>query len=244
MSYGMQYEPYQGAYPVAQAPADTRAAFIRKTYGHLAGAMLAFVAIEAALFSSGVAFPLVAKLFSIPYSMLILMVAFIGGGYAAQAMAQSATSKLAQYAGLGLYVLLEVVIFLPLLVLAELKFPGQYMALQAGVVTLAAFAGLTLVVATTGKDFSFLRPILMIGSFVALGVIVCAILFGASNLIGSVFSGFMILLAAGYVLYSTSNVMHHYREDQYVAAALQLFAAVALMFYYILRLFMSSSSSD
>jgi FtsH-binding integral membrane protein len=131
-----------------------------------------------------------------------------------------------------------------LLALAELKFPGQYIALQAGVVTLAAFAGLTLVVATTGKDFSFLRPILMVGSFVALGVIICALLFGAAYLLGAIFSGAMILLAAGYILYSTSNVMLYYSEDQYVAAALELFAAVALMFYYVLRLFLQLQSSN
>jgi hypothetical protein len=48
----------------------------------------------------------------------------------------------------------------------------------------------------------------------------------------------MVALASGYVLYSTSNALHHYRTDQHVAAALSLFAAIALMFYYILILFM------
>ena len=243
MSYGMSFEEHR-PFAVAEASANTRAIFIQRTYGHLAGAILAFVALEAALFSTGLAWTLLKVLFSVPYAMLFLMVLFIGGGYAAQAMARSANSKAAQYAGLGLYIVLEAIIFLPLLALAELKFPGQYIALQAGVVTLAAFAGLTLVVATTGKDFSFLRPILVVGSFVALGVIVCALLFGAAYLLGAIFSGAMILLAAGYILYSTSNVMLYYSEDQYVAAALELFAAVALMFYYILRLFLQSRSND
>jgi uncharacterized protein len=49
----------------------------------------------------------------------------------------------------------------------------------------------------------------------------------------------MIALASGYILYDTSNVMHRYRTDQYVAAALALFASVALLFWYILRLMMS-----
>jgi FtsH-binding integral membrane protein len=48
----------------------------------------------------------------------------------------------------------------------------------------------------------------------------------------------MILLASGYILYDTSNVLHHYRTDQYVAASLALFAAVALLFWYVLRLLM------
>ena len=41
------------------------------------------------------------------------------------------------------------------------------------------------------------------------------------------------------ILYDTSNVLHHYPEDRYVAGALQLFASVALMFWYVLRIFMS-----
>jgi uncharacterized protein len=47
-------------------------------------------------------------------------------------------------------------------------------------------------------------------------------------------------LASGYILYNTSNVLHHYRTDQHVGAALELFAALALLFWYVLRIFMSS----
>lgn len=75
-----------------------------------------------------------------------------------------------------------------------------------------------------------------------MGLIVCAILFGFN--LGVLFSGVMVGLAAGYILYDTSNVMHHYRTDQYVAASLALFASVALLFWYVLRLVMSFSSSD
>ena len=50
--------------------------------------------------------------------------------------------------------------------------------------------------------------------------------------------GAMIGFASMYILYETSNVLHRYRTDQYVAAALALFAAVALLFWYILRLLM------
>jgi hypothetical protein len=50
----------------------------------------------------------------------------------------------------------------------------------------------------------------------------------------------MIGFAGAAILYDTSNVLHHYPEDRYVGAALQLFASVALMFWYVLRLFMGS----
>ncbi len=46
-------------------------------------------------------------------------------------------------------------------------------------------------------------------------------------------------LAGAAILYDTSNVLHHFPEDRYVGAALQLFASVALMFWYVLRLFMA-----
>jgi FtsH-binding integral membrane protein len=48
----------------------------------------------------------------------------------------------------------------------------------------------------------------------------------------------MIVLASGYILFYTSNVLRHYRVNQHVAAALALFAAVALLFWYIVQLFM------
>ena len=66
-------------------------------------------------------------------------------------------------------------------------------------------------------------------------------LFGLS--LGLWFSFAMVGLAAAYIIYDTSNVLHNYRTDQHVGAALELFASVALMFYYILRIFMSERRS-
>jgi FtsH-binding integral membrane protein len=242
-SYDLSYD--EGRYSAAHAAASERTAFIRRTYGHVAGAILAFVAIEAALFSSGVADQLVEKLFfgTGRIAWLVLLGVFVVGGFVAQSMARSATSKAVQYAGLALYIGLEVVIFLPLLYLAQKMFPGQYVAAQAGIVTLAAFAGLTIAVFVSGKDFSFLRPILWAASFAALALIVVSLIAGFSlDGIGPWFSLAMVILAAGFIVYDTSNVMHHYRTDQHVAAALALFASVALMFYYVLRLFLYSRS--
>ncbi len=90
----------------------------------------------------------------------------------------------------------------------------------------------------TRKDFSFLRGVLMWGGVVAMLAIVGGILFGFE--LGTWFSVAMIGFAGAAILYDTSNVLHHFPEDRYVGAALQLFASVALMFWYVLRLFMSS----
>ena len=76
----------------------------------------------------------------------------------------------------------------------------------------------------------------------ALGVIVCAALFNFQ--LGVWFSGAMVILAAGYILYDTSNVLHRYHTEQYVAASLALFASVALLFWYVLRIVMAFSGRD
>ena len=57
---------------------------------------------------------------------------------------------------------------------------------------------------------------------------------------GVFFSVALIAFAGAAILYDTSNVIHHFPEDRYVAASLELFASVALMFWYVLRLFIAS----
>src|SRR5207253_3955254 len=112
-----------------------------------------------------------------PFSWLIVMVAFIGVSYLARYWATNGGSPGLQYAGLGLYVLAQALIFVPLLYVAIVVLPrvsgdptaGAHIVGQAGILTLCLFAGLTAVVFFTGKDFGFLGPIIMIVSFVALG---------------------------------------------------------------------------
>jgi len=157
-------------------------------------------------------------------------------GWIASRAANSATSKGAQYAGLAGYVVVEALIFVPLLYVAELKAPGVISS--AALVTFMGFAGLTGIAFYTRKDFSFLRGIMMWGGIGALILIGASILFGFQ--LGVFFSVAMVVFAGAAILYDTSNVIHHFPEDRYVGASLQLFASAALMFWYILRLFMAS----
>lgn len=227
------------------APVSERAAFIRRTYAHLFGAIVAFVAVEAALLSSGLGIELLKSIRSAGnIGWIGLMLAFVAGGFAAQWMARSRQSVGVQYAGLALYVLIEAVIFLPILTIATQfpQFAGKNLPLQAGVVTLVAFGGLTAAVMWSKRDFSFLGPFLTVMALVALGTVIAAVVFGFT--LGVVFSGLMVALAAGFILYDTSNVLHHHGTDEHVAASLSLFASVALMFYYVLRIFMATSSDE
>lgn len=236
MSYGYNYAV------AARASASDRATFIRRTYAHLAGAILAFMGIEALLLNvmSEAAQIQVVRLMG-GYGWLVVMLAFMAAGWVARAWAHSETSPAIQYMGLGLYVIAWSVIFLPLLIIAA-HFIDKTVIPTAGILTLAVFGGLTFSVFVTRKDYSFLRPILCVASWIGLGVIVAAI-FLPINL-GLLFSFAMVALASAYILYDTSNVMLHYRTDQHVGAALQLFASVAMLFWYILQIVMSVSSRD
>lgn len=219
----------------ANAPADLRAAFMRRTYAHLGGAILAFAALTAILVNSPVA-GLMLGIAGTKFGWLIVLGAFMGVSWLADSWARSDASVQMQYVGLGLYIAAQAVIFTPLLYIAA-YYSSPDVIPTAGLLTLALFGGLTATAFITRADFSFLRSILAIGGFVALGVIAGSILFGFT--LGLFFSAIMVVFAAGSVLYTTSNIIHHYRTDQHVAASLALFAAVALMFWYILQIFLS-----
>jgi hypothetical protein len=225
---------------VFYAAASEQAAFIRRTYAHLALAVLAFILVEAFLLQLPIA-GAIAGAMTGGFSWLIVLAAFMGVSWLAERWANSDTSPQMQYLGLGLFVVAEAVIFLPLLYVAA-NFSSPDVIPMAAVITGFLFAGLTATVFITRKDFSWMRSILAIGGFVALGVIAASIIFGFS--LGIIFSAVMVLFASGAILYDTSQVLHHYRTDQHVAASLSLFASVALLFWYVLRIVMSLSSDD
>jgi FtsH-binding integral membrane protein len=215
------------------ATVDRRARFIVRTYNHLFGAIVAFAALEFALFATGTAEVLARAMLST--SWLFVLGAFMVVSWIASHFAYSASSRAAQYAGLAGYVVAQAIIFLPMLYMANHFAPGTIQS--AGIVTMLGFAGLSGVAFYTRKDFSFLRGVLLYGGIIALVLIVAGGIFGFH--LGTFFSVAMVAFAGAAILYDTSNVLHHFPEDRYVAAALQLFASVALMFWYVLRLFMS-----
>jgi FtsH-binding integral membrane protein len=220
----------QGA-AVISLDADTRSRFINRTYAHLTGAIFAFTGIEIALFKSGMAETIFRATGG---NWLLVLGAFVVVGWIASGVAHSAKSAGAQYAALGAYVLAEALIFVPLLYVAEHYAKGAIAS--AAVVTFAGFAGLTATVFITGRDFSFLGGIIKWVGIVALLAIFGGLIFGFH--LGTWFSVAMVGLAGASILYTTSNVLHHYPEDRYVAASLELFSAVALMLWYVLRIFL------
>ncbi len=226
----------------SEAEVEERLAFIRRTYLHLLGAIVALVGVEAALFQTNIPEYATGIMMQSGWSWLIVLGIFGAVGSVADWWARTQESTVMQYAGLGLYVGIESIILLPMLMFAK----GQAVALAgtqisiilaAAIATLSVFSVLTGYVFVTKQDFSFLGPFLSVATIVALGVIVVSLLFGFH--LGTIFAWLMVGLMAGYIVYYTSNVLHHYRTDQHVAASLALFSAIATLFWYILMLFMS-----
>ena len=220
---------------INELTSEKRVAFYRKTYTHLALAVLLFVLVEMIFFQIP---PLLKFALSLTQGWLWLLML---GGFMlvtnyAEKMAVSSHDKNKQYLALLLYVVAEAFIFIPLLLISMMiaEEGGANILSQAAILTLSLFSGLSAIVLLTKKDFSFLKSGLTIASFIALGLIVAGTLFGFN--LGLWFSVGMVALASGSILYQTSNMVHKYNEDQYVAASLGLFASLMLLFWYILSI--------
>ncbi len=247
--YQNPYDPNQGqsdlgalqaryAEVVADTSVDERIAFLRKTYMHLFGAVLAIVAIQAMVFTFVPEATLVQTLgFALSgFNWLIVLALFMLVSTVAHKWAHSAVSPQVQYLGLGVYVLAQSAILVPLLAVAQIGFPDQNIIGTAGIATMLIFAVLTTFVFATRADLSFMGGVLTILAMAAMALIVCSILFGFQ--LGIIFIVAMVALASGFILYETSNVLHHYRVGQHVAASLGLLGALVLLFWYVLQLAM------
>jgi hypothetical protein len=221
--------------PVAERDVRTRALFLFRTYNHLMASILAFTGMEFVLFQSGIAQRIAPSMLSAWWAVLG---AFLVVGWLATGVAHQARSKFAQYAALTGFVAAEALIFAPLIWIANHYAPG--VLTSAAWVTILGFAGLTGIVFTLRKDFSFLGGLLRwVGFAIVIGIFVSIF---AGFQLGTWFSVGMIVFAGASILYSTSQILNYYPEDRYVAASLELFAGVALLFWYVLRLFMSLKS--
>jgi len=161
---------------------------------------------------------------------ILLIVLMLGSAFAVRILAHKP--------GIGLIGYLAYAVFLGLLISPLVMYgSANGTVLPAAITTLGVFLGLTTYVFVTKKDFSWLGGILFTVLFGMIAVGICAMLFGFElgllwNLLGA-------LLFSGYILYDTSNVLHHNRTDKPLPAAIELFVDVVLLFWYILALFNS-----
>jgi len=255
MALSAHARPIPGA--VATLGVSDRVAFLRKTYAHLGVTLVVWAALTAYLMRTefSLKFTTWALGSGSRLNWLLVLGLFMVVGIVAEKLARSESSRGLQYLGLGLAAIGEAVLLQPMLWLVIIKFgnPADYIAgvdggmgmggrviMEAALITIAIFVGLTATVFLTRKDFSFMRGALSIGMFAVLGVIIASMIFGFH--LGAIFSGAVILLMAGYILYQTSMIMRDFPPTAHVAAALMLFSTIATLFWYVLRLVMSLRS--
>ncbi len=249
--------PIPGA--VATLGVSERVDFLRKTYGLLALSLVGFAVVAGGMmrFMTETSYSFSAWALKGQWTWIAVLVMFMAVGWLAERLARSDTSRGVQLAGLSLGVVAQGVLLQPLLWVLFIQFgkPEDFVFNDAGrivafetsglavkilmesiVITLAIFIGLTATVFVTKKDFTFMRGVLVVATFAALGVIVASMIFGFQ--LGAIFCGAMILLMSLYVLYQTSLVLQHFPPTHYVAAALMLFSTIATLFWYVLQLMM------
>jgi FtsH-binding integral membrane protein len=232
--------PIRGA--VATLGVSERVAFLRRTYAHLGVALVAFAAITGGMmrYMPETSLKFAQWALKGQWNWVLVLVAFMVVGHVAERMARSNTSRAVQYGGLTLAVVAQAILLQPLLWVAMYRFgaaDANNLIMNAALLTTVIFVGLTATVFVTKKDFSFLRGVLTVLTFAALGVIIASMIFGFQ--LGAIFCGAMIALMAGYILFQTSAVMKDFPPTHHVAAALMLFSTVATLFWYVLQLLMS-----
>ena len=231
-----QYESSYQARWVAQTTAAERAEFLRRVYQHVAGALAVFVVIEAILQAMPFALDVAETMTGSGGAWLLVIGAFWVVGMIADRWTAPGLPLSQQYLGLGLFVLAEAIIFLPLIAYVRL-YEDDNVLPTAGILTAAMVVGLSLIAIDTRTDFSMLRGVLLVLGPVGLGLILASVLFGVG--LGTWFSLLMIGLASASILYKTDQITKTSRTDGYVSAALALFASIMLLLWYVIRLLSS-----
>lgn len=226
--------------PAIEASDEARSEFIRRTYFHLALAVLGFILVETFFLNT----PAIIRLglsMAQGTTWLLVLAGFMFVTSYAERWAMRSTDRTQQYLALALYVVAEAFIFVPLIFIAIAITGDLSLINQAAMLTASLFAGLTAVAYFSQRDYSRLRSFVMVGGMIALGLIAGGLLFGFT--LGLWFSFAMVILAGASILYSTSRILRDYHTEQYVAASLGLFASLMLLFWYVLSI-LSRLSGD
>lgn len=123
----------------------------------------------------------------------------------------------------------------PMLLIAVAKTQSLSVIWQALGLTTFAFGGLSGYVLVSGKDFSFMKGFIWTGFWILVGFMVVG-LFTSSWAFHMGVTAAGLLVFAGFILYHTSEIMHRYSSEDWVAAAFSLFIDFINMFIRVLAL--------
>jgi FtsH-binding integral membrane protein len=215
--------------PSQGVAATDQQGFLVKTYAHLFLGISLFFAFGYLLYTLNVGI-LVANLLSGTITALIGFGLFVLASTTAQSFAMRQSSKPIQYGALALYAFVEAIFFSPLFLISV----ATGLLVPAIGITLAIFGLLTAIVMITGKNFSFLKSILMYVGIAVFGVIILGFFFPAL-VTGIGFAAFMIVFAGAYILYDTSRVLRDMDKTNYIGASVSLLASFILLLWYVIR---------
>jgi hypothetical protein len=223
---------------VATSSADVRLGFLRKVYGILAAQIALTVVICGLFMAVG---PL--RSFVIAANGLLTLVGFFGGLASLFALMGAKDSFPLNMQLLALFTVCESLLVGT--VCAQYAAAGLgYLVLEALVLTLAIFTGLTLYCFVSKKDFSFMGGGLFAGLICLLGASFINIIFGFT---GGKSTGLAFLISWGgamlftlFILYDTSILMLKLSPDEYIVAAINLYLDALNLFLYILQILSSN----
>jgi uncharacterized protein len=226
----------QTSSPVSSQTDSAKKTFLIRTYSHLMLCVAIFGACLFFMVTNKVIMSAIIGIYTLPFASFIILAGIIGLSFLTTFLVSSA-SKPVQYMGLVLYPVMQAFLFVPM-ILSFLGKGAESSLINASWLTVVVFAVLSLVVFVTKPDLGFLGKFIM---FASIGSFVCIVLSFVvpGFVLGTWFTIAMIALAAGYILYETSEIMNTNDTENYVGAGLALFASVAMLFFYILRFFNS-----
>ncbi len=224
--------PASPTMPVEQHAPEVRARFMTRVYALVIAGIAAFIGMQVLMFEFGFA-AFMADLI-VQTNWLILLGGFMVVSWMANNLGYRAQTRGGQWGGYLLLIGANAVLFTGVLYFAA-EIDADIIR-NAAWLSILAFAGLSFIAITTGKDFSFLRGFLMWGGILALVLIVGGVVFGTG--LGLWFSVAMIGFAGAAILYSTQQVYRSYPPEAEIPAAMNLFSSLALLFWYVLQILM------
>ena len=220
MRFGSTTTLPRGMTPAASVSTTDRLAFIKKVYSLLAMSM--GTAAVGAYLGSGPLLLLVAPNMMLFFILQIALIFFASFAARRPGLNMVALFSFTTVSGLTLGPLLYQV--------------GPSIAAEAFALTAITFAGLSLYVVYSKKDFSFMSGFLMTGLIVVIVGGLLNMFFIQSGMMHFVMSGASVLLFSGFILYDTSNILRYYGTDEYVSATLALYLDILNLFIALLSI--------
>jgi len=218
---------------VAESAIEIRLAFVRKVYSILFAQILGTVIVSGFLSQSTTAITFVQNHVWVFFTTMILTLVNLGFLYWKR-----------HSHPINLVLLSTFTFGEALTVGVAIAFYETQVVLQALLITLGVFLGLTLFTLQSKYDFSGMAPFLFSGLFALLTTGLVAMFFPFSKTFELVYSIIGCLLFSGYVVFDTYLITNKLSPDEYILGAISLYLDFINLFINILRVLNNVQSDN